>query len=128
MTEDPVNSLSGLTVLVTEDDLFAAMDLAEELEAARAIVLGPISSVEKAMKLLNVEHVDAAVLDIRLRSELAFPLADLLTEKRVPFLFASGCDPADIPEAHAGIHLCAKPIAPGKIVAALASLIQAKAA
>ena len=114
--------LRGLNILVTEDDLFVAMDLADTLEAAGAEVMGPVSSSARAMKLLEHRQPDAAVLDIRLGSEFVFPLAEALAAQQVPFLFASGCNPKIIPEKFGHVPLCEKPAGSEKVVQLLSQM------
>lgn len=109
-------ALEGCHVLVVDDEPIIAMDLAEELEAAGALVIGPASSIESATVLLDTGHVRAAVLDIRLGEQLIFPLADVLAAQGIPFIFASGWDCASVPERHAEVPLCNKPCATHAIV------------
>ena len=43
-------------------------------------------------RLARTPRPDAAILDISLGGEMAFPLADLLQEKQIPVVFATGYD------------------------------------
>lgn len=90
--------LEGRRILVVEDDYIIAQDFQEELEAAGAIVVGPAPSVSKALCLLNGEPgLNAAVLDVNLGDEKTFPVAEALTAKTIPFLFATGYNSSDVP-------------------------------
>ena len=105
-------SLRGRRVLVVEDDCLLALDLLEELRRCGAVVVGPVGTVAEALGLLESgagPHL--AILDIKLRDGLAYPVADALRARGVPFLFASGIDPAAIPAAYAGVALAQKPVA-----------------
>jgi DNA-binding response OmpR family regulator len=114
-----VSALEGRRVLVADDEPLIAMDLAEELEAAGAFVLGPASTIEDAMALFTSGRVDAAVLDIQLGDELIYPLADRLAVDGVPFVFITGCQTATIPEAYADVPVCDKPFPSNSVAAAL---------
>jgi ActR/RegA family two-component response regulator len=104
-------SVTGKRVLVVEDDYFIAKALARSLRAGGADVLGPVATVADAMDLIDTEPLDGAVLDINLRDgDLVFPVADALTERAVPFIFASGYSSGAIPERYAGIVRCVKPV------------------
>lgn len=42
------------------------------------------------MRLIEKEAVDGAILDVNLRGEMVFPLADALTERSIPFVYVTG--------------------------------------
>jgi two-component SAPR family response regulator len=102
-------ALEGCHVLVAEDEPLIAMDLAEELRAAGAGIVGPSSTVDGAMELFCREKVDAAVLDIKLGKKLIYPLADMLVAKNVPFIYVTGWGAERIPKKFADVPICEKP-------------------
>jgi CheY-like chemotaxis protein len=109
--------LAGCRVLVVEDNYLLAMDLAGLLERFGAEVVGPASSVQEAFDALD-PLPDIATLDVRLRDETSFPIADELAKRGVPFVFATGT--ADmIPTAHRSRPLCHKPLPDRAILKAL---------
>ncbi|MBB3564568.1 DNA-binding response OmpR family regulator [Rhizobium sp. BK512] len=57
--------LNGKRVLIVEDDYFIADETRRALESAGAIVIGPASSVESALALIDSTTPDGAILDIR---------------------------------------------------------------
>src|SRR5262249_477527 len=79
-------------VLVVEDDYLVAMDIVRALERAGAEVIGPAPAVEAALDALEQTAPDGAILDINLGGEMAFPVADALLARGVPFVFATGYD------------------------------------
>ncbi|AWN40247.1 response regulator [Methylobacterium durans] len=115
MPEDR-RSLAGRHVLLVEDDYFIAFDMQRHFESSGAHVVGPVPSVRAALDLIAATpDLDAAVLDINLRGEMAFPVADALSERGVPFLFATGYDTATIPPRYAAHRHCEKPVEPDRI-------------
>ena len=103
--------LEGRRVLVVEDEYLLAEDLHEELERQGAEVLGPVASVAEALELLRqgpAPHM--AILDINLGGEMAYPVADALLARGIPFLFATGYDAWSIPEAYADVPRMEKPV------------------
>ena len=118
------------TVLVVEDDFIIALELTSVLSDAGAIVVGPSNTVEAALQCAEDERLSAAVLDIRLGDQTVAPVARLLAEHHVPFLFYTGqskTDPLSIewPDC----RVLSKPAAPNSIVTAVMSLVnRAKAA
>ena len=82
--------LSGLKVLVVEDEPLLAITLKDVLTASGCAVVGPASTLELGMRLIEKEAVDGAILDVNLRGEMVFPLADALAERSIPFVYVTG--------------------------------------
>ncbi len=76
--------LSGLKVLVVEDEPLIAMALADMLTEFGCTVAGPAASLKRGMRLMEEEAIDGAVLDINLGGEMVFPLADALAYSMLP--------------------------------------------
>lgn len=117
-------SLKGLAILVAEDEYYAADDLHRELTRLGAAVIGPAPTLERAMDLIeDANRIDGAVLDINLRGEMIYPAADVLVDRGVPFMFATGYDKSVIPSRFDAIARCEKPIGPDKLGNAVTVLI-----
>ena len=109
-----------LTVLLVEDEYFIVDDMVCSFEASGAEIVGPAASVEGALDLIaETERLDGAVIDVNLRGEMAFPVADALLARGVPFVFATGYDKTSIPARYAHVTRCEKPVHPEKIARAL---------
>lgn len=85
-------ALKGLRVLIAEDNLFAAMELEKVLVDLGYEPIGPVAQLDQAMRLAQQESLDGALLDIDLRGELVFAVAEELERRRIPVIFASGYD------------------------------------
>lgn len=106
--------LAGRRVLVVEDEYVLAEDLLEGLLRCGVQVMGPVASVNEALDLLRTglsPHL--AILDIKLGNELVYPVADALRAQGVPFMFVTGCDGWNIPQAYADVPSAPKPFAVG---------------
>lgn len=112
-----MQTLSGQNIMIVEDDYFVANELADHFRAAKAHVLGPFPSVIDASG--HVAAADMAVLDLNLRDQKVYPLADRLVEAAVPFVFYSAQNIADIPRRFAHISHLPKPHEAGEAVALL---------
>ena len=126
MTQTPPDrhQLAGRRVLIVEDEYFIADDLAQVLTRFGAEIVGPVATRDGALSLLaTAESVDLAVLDINLRSESVFPVADVLTERGVPFMFATGYDQASIPARHQHVPRWEKPFALAALAQALPEIL-----
>ena len=105
------SALQGRRILVVEDGYMMAEDLQHALEKAGAQVLGPVPSVADALRLLAAEEaVDGAILDVNLRGEKAFPVADALRERNMPFVLATGYEQWALPDAYKDAPRCDKPV------------------
>ena len=109
----------SVRVLVVEDEAIVAIDIADQLTEAGFLVVGPASSVAKALKLIEEQGCDVAVLDVNLRDETAEPIARELRSRRTPFLFLSAVSRDHLPSGFNDEVLLPKPARPAVLVAAL---------
>ena len=78
-------------ILVVEDEPLIAMMLEDFLEVLDKEIVGTADSVASAMVLIDRGGIDAAILDVNLRGgEKSGPVADALSERGIPFVFATG--------------------------------------
>ena len=97
-------------ILVVEDEYLIAMSLQDALENAGSVVVGPVPSVDKAIQKIESEpDIDAAVLDVNLGGLLAYPVADMLIARKIPFVFTSGYEDNVLRSRYAQIKNCPKP-------------------
>jgi DNA-binding response OmpR family regulator len=82
--------LSGVTVLVVEDDLLLAMDLEATLVGAGAVVVAVCHTLDEAMARADAEDFTVAVLDFSLGSDSVTPLARRLARRNTPFILHTG--------------------------------------
>lgn len=112
MAGQETDALRGKRILIVEDEYIIASDLACAMEEEGAEVIGPAGSVERALEIVEAERrgFDAAVLDVNLRGRRVYPVADALTARGIPFVFATGYDWGVIPDSYAGVPRCEKPV------------------
>ena len=96
-------------ILVAEDSAFLADMIESYLKETRWEAVGPVASVDAALRLAKDEWVDAAILDIRLRDADIFPVACLLNSRSVPFLFLTGVDERAVPPEFSAAPRVSKP-------------------
>ena len=116
MAGDPA-VLSGLRVLVVEDSLLVAEVIAETLESSGCTVVGPIGRLQRAIPVAREEKLSGAVLDVNLAGEFCFPVAAVLAERGVPFLFLTGYGDIDaLPPEFRNTPVIRKPFTPDRLV------------
>jgi CheY-like chemotaxis protein len=105
------DGLRGLRVLVVEDEYFLVDEIVSRLQACGATVIGPAGNLEDGMELLaDGALIDAAVLDVNLQGQMAFPIASQLRRRGIPFVFATGYDCRVIPSEYRNVPCWEKPL------------------
>ena len=117
-----LSELSGLRVLVVEDELAIAMLLEMALEDQHCTIVGPYGRLGEALSAARTESVDIALLDINLAGEMVFPAADALAERHVPFLLLSGYGDTRLPSDRRHWPVCQKPFRLDDLISRLARL------
>lgn len=83
--------LSGLRILVVEDNYMVAHLLSDILEDLGCVVVGPFSNAQSGLQAVENNSLDGAVLDANLGGgTTSAPLADALEAAALPFLVATG--------------------------------------
>lgn len=127
MAELAIEALRGRSLLVCDDEYMLAMSLVRMLERAGAKVIGPAPNVGSALALVaSNDRIDGAILDINLRGERAYPIADALRKRGVPFVFATGYDRSAIPGAYNDVPRLEKPLNTRELVRALGEMIEGR--
>lgn len=121
------HALRGRRILVVEDEALVAMLVEDELADAGAEVIGPASSVDQALDLVERmaatgRGLHAAVLDINLQGTMVSPVADRLAELGVPIVFATGYGHGCNRGAHGAAPLLMKPFGSDELIAAIEEL------
>ncbi|ASW09662.1 response regulator [Rhizobium sp. 11515TR] len=84
---------SGKRLLIVEDDYFLTEATSRKLRSLGAILIGPMADVPHALDLIEGNQVDAAIIDMRLDSDLAYAMAEALEEAGLPYVFAIADNP-----------------------------------
>ncbi|RJG55837.1 GAF domain-containing protein [Sphingobium terrigena] len=115
--------LKGRHVLLVEDNMIIAMDGEDALRDLGADVT-TAASVARAREAIEQQPIDLAVLDFNLGAETSMPVADLLAERGIPFLFATGYgDGLELPDRFAGVTLVKKPYSGATLAQAMTPLV-----
>jgi hypothetical protein len=102
-----MGSLTGMRVLIADDDMRTSQDLTWSLRTAGATVLGPFPTLARAMPLVG--SVNAAILELVLDGQQTYPLADSLQDLNTPIIFYSGHSLSDLPRRYFSVPRLEKP-------------------
>lgn len=116
-----VNDAEIERVLVVEDEIVLALDIADLLEDEGFVVVGPCIRLVDAKDVARTEKFDAALLDVNLGSgDTSAPVAELLRQREIPVAFVTACDPSEIEDLHETDTVIEKPISRKALLEALA--------
>lgn len=77
-------------ILVVEDEMLVLMNIEMALEDLGCTEIHAAASVAEALALLQDRSFDAAIIDVNLGGEKSYPVAERLTQLRIPFAFSTG--------------------------------------
>ena len=118
--------VSGKKILVVEDELLVGMMIRDILDELGFTVLGPVPTVAEALAIARDANIDGAILDVNIRGDLVYSVADVLSARGIPFVFATGYLPNGIDSRYAGIPVFEKPVSAEAISRVFASSASAK--
>jgi DNA-binding response OmpR family regulator len=121
-----MTDLEGRRVLLVEDESLVAM-LGEDMLLELGCVVDVAMRLDKALALARGTAFDLAILDVNLGETCSYPIADLLCERCIPFIFATGYGATGIEPAYGAIPVMQKPYQVGQMAALLRHLLSCEA-
>ena len=104
-----MTGLRGLRVLVVEDEPVLAIVMEAYLEDLGCIVVAVATRLDEALAQATRQDLDIAVLDVNLAGQLSYPVAELLQNRAVKVVFATGYGVAATPANLRAVPVLAKP-------------------
>lgn len=115
------SSVGGKRILVVEDELMIRMLLQDMLEDLGHTLAGEAGRIDEALALAKQCEFDVAILDVNLNGHPISPVVEILVERGLPFVFATGYGARGVPAAYRQTPTLQKPFQAD----ALAEAIQA---
>ena len=84
------DQLAGKRILLVEDSPVVGPFAQSLLEELGCEVIGPAANMAAARESAESAELDAAIVDIRIRGEKAFPICEILERRQIPFILSSG--------------------------------------
>ena len=103
-----------MLVLMLAEDMLADLGCTSVTAAA---------TVEQALKLIEGQTFDVAMLDMNLNGDRTHAVADALAARDVPFVFATGYASRDMRARHEDRPMLTKPYQPHQLAAILTELL-----
>ena len=102
-------SIEGCRIFVVEDELVITMLLQDMFEELRCEVVSLASRFQDALDKASTLAFEVAILDVNLNGQRTFPIAEVLTQRGLPFIFATGYGAAAVPAAFHAAPVLQKP-------------------
>jgi CheY-like chemotaxis protein len=120
-----IEELKGLRVLVVEDEMMICLLFEDMLLDFGCEIIGPACDIGRALELAQRhESIDVAILDVNISGQGVFPVADILSRRGIPFLFATGMGAAGLPRDWQGYPILQKPMTMAQLADTLGSTIR----
>lgn len=110
-------------ILVVEDEYLIRMLLEDMLNDLGHTVAAAAGTLAEARELAATGEFHAAILDVNLDGEEIFPVADILAERGLPFVFVTGYGENSLPEPYRSRPTLQKPFQAEMLEATLAGLL-----
>jgi CheY-like chemotaxis protein len=102
-------NMNSRSIMIVEDEALIAMMLEDFMDTLGHTVVASEDSVAGAMSRAEAGGFDLAILDVHLGGEPCWPVADLLADRGIPFLLATGGHTEPPPARHAHARVLPKP-------------------
>jgi CheY-like chemotaxis protein len=98
-----------LRILIVEDEMTIAFMIEDMLADLGHEVVEVAMRLPEALEAARRADVDLAILDVNLDGHRSFPVADILTERAIPFAFATGYGALGLENGYRNRPVLAKP-------------------
>lgn len=116
---DPQEFPQGARVLIVEDEAFIALDIAYGVEQAGGVPVGPATTVAEALRLIEAERPDSAIVDVDLPDGSIEPVLRALRPS-VPVVVHTGVGlPETLSQAYPDLEVFRKPTLPSTLTSRL---------
>ena len=100
----------SLRILVVEDETMVALLMEDLLTDLGHEVAATAARLPEALDFAHNAQIDFAILDVNLAGAASFPVADVLAERGVPHVFATGYGSAGIEPPYSERIILHKPV------------------
>jgi DNA-binding response OmpR family regulator len=114
---------ASVPILIVEDELLLAIDLAETLTERGAVPVH-VTTVAAAFQMISTRAIAGAILDVDLQREQSYPVMEELRRRNVPFLITTGHHAGNLHAQFQEEAYFSKPYRPDRVVDAVLQMIE----
>ncbi len=123
MTGDRSGTADRLKVLLIEDEVLVALVLEDTIEGLGHEIVATAGTVQHALDVVREKHLDLAILDVNVGGQQVFPVADLLSERGIPFCFVTGYGKRGLKEPYQDCPVLMKPFTEGQLAEMISRIV-----
>ncbi|NEJ73414.1 response regulator [Rhizobium phaseoli] len=122
-----MTAYSGIKVLIVEDEGLVALMIEDMLQDLGCEVIASVARVSEASGIAATAEINLAVLDINLAGQPSFPVAEILRDRGVPFIFSTGYGREGLPHQFTGSPVLGKPFSASDLQRTMAKALDCPA-
>jgi len=115
-------------ILVVEDEAMISMLLEDMVLDCGGELVGPVARFDDALELARKAEFGIAVLDLNLNGTLSYPIAEVIRERGIPVIFATGYRADGVLDSFRDCPALQKPFSQQDFAEAVASACRGQAA
>jgi CheY-like chemotaxis protein len=92
-------SSKGLAIFVVEDEALLKMMIVDMIEELGHRVCCEASGLDEAERMARDWEFDLAILDVNIGGKVSTPVAEIVSARKLPIVFATGYGTAGLPDA-----------------------------
>jgi CheY-like chemotaxis protein len=112
----------SLSIFLVEDEPLILMMVADMIQDLGHTVTAKACDLKHAISLAETAAFDVAILDFKLQGEHVEPVAEILSRRNLPFIFASGYSEQGCANCFGGRPVLRKPFILSQLAEALQAL------
>ncbi len=86
------------SVLIVEDEAMIRLMVSDMLDELGFSVVAEAGEIDDAIQLARTCDFDVAILDVNVNGKIISPVAEVIEQRQLPFVFATGYGAAGVPE------------------------------
>ena len=115
---------TSCSVFLVEDEVMIRMMVADMLEELGHSVAAEAGEIGEAVRLAQSAEFDLAILDVNVNGKVITPVAELISARNRPFIFATGYGSSGLPEEYRNHPALQKPFQLETLAQAIANTLK----